>query len=541
MIRTMPASHAVELRDISMQFAAVKALDGVSLSLRRGEVHGLIGENGAGKSTLMRILSGLQRPTAGEILVDGFAVRLHHPIDAQKLGIAMIHQELNLVDELSVADNIFLGREISRLGWVNARRMREQSRELLAGLDCPIDPGVKVRTLSIARQQLVEIAKAISQNARVLIMDEPTAVLTSRETKALFKLIERLKASGATIVYISHILPEVLHVCDRITVLRDGRVVTTLSQPRAERVTEKQLAGFMVGREMSEFFPKKHPPGEAVVLSVKNLSVPGWVKDVSFDVHAGEILGFAGLIGAGRTELAEAIAGLRKRSSGEVALATSPGTPGEGWGEGSASSASNSANHQTPHPTLSRRTGRGTRIRSPRDAVRAEIAYLSEDRKGTGLSLDLSIVHNTTVVSLKRYGTAWISCRREEDATLQHVKALQTKIGRLRDPVRTLSGGNQQKVLLAKWLEIAPRVLIIDEPTRGVDIGAKRQIYDHIQALTARGMACILISSELNEVLGLSHRIAVMRAGKLQAIMKSRDATERSIMYHVAGVNPNDE
>ncbi len=518
MIRNMPPGNAVELRDISMQFAVVKALDGVSLALRRGEVHGLIGENGAGKSTLMRILSGLQKPTSGQVIVDDQPVHLNRPIDAQKLGIAMIHQELNLVDELSVADNIFLGREVSRLGWVNARTMREQSRQWLAGLDCPIDPGVKVRTLSIAQQQMVEIAKAISQNARVLIMDEPTAVLTSRETKALFALIERLKAGGVTIVYISHILPEVLHVSDRITVLRDGRVVTTLNEPKAERVTEKQLATFMVGREMSVFFPPKGSPGEEVVLSVRNLSVPGLVKDVSFDLHAGEILGFAGLIGAGRTEMAEAIAGLRKKSAGtlHVGRDSNPAAP--------------SADGGIAIPPYE------IQIRTPRDAVRAGIAYLSEDRKGTGLSLDLSIVTNTTLVSLPRYGTAWISRRREEDATQKHVAALAIKIGRLRDPVRTLSGGNQQKMLLAKWLETAPRVLIIDEPTRGVDIGAKRQIYDQILALTARSMACILISSELNEVLGLSHRVAVMRSGKLQAILNTRDATEQSVMYHAAGV-----
>jgi ribose transport system ATP-binding protein len=354
---------------------------------------------------------------------------------------------------------------------------------------------------------MVEIAKAVSQDARVLIMDEPTAVLTARETAALFGLIARLRSQGVTIVYISHILPEVLKVCDRITVLRDGKWVTTLDRPRVESATEHELAGLMVGRQMEDFFPPRGTPGTDVVLSVKNLSVPGRVHNVSFDLHAGEILGFAGLIGAGRTEMAEAIAGLRHKSAGETAIMQNTGGP--------------------PVPR---------RIRTPRDAIRAGIGYLSEDRKGTGLTLEMGIAENTTLVSLARYGTFWINRRAEDRATRQHVTALSTKVGRLRDPVRTLSGGNQQKVLLAKWLETDPKVLIIDEPTRGVDIGAKRQIYELIAALTARGMACILISSELNEVLGLAHRIAVMRAGKIQAILDAPSATEQTVMYHAAGV-----
>ncbi len=619
MIRRMPDDAVIEVRDLSMQFPGARALGGVSLSIRRGEVHGIIGENGAGKSTLMKILAGLQRPTGGEVLVNGWAVQLSHPIDALKLGIVMIHQELNLVDELSVADNIFLGRELGRFGFLDRRAMRRGAREALASLDSAVSPTAKVRTLSIAQQQMVEIAKAVSQNAKVLIMDEPTAVLTARETKALFAFIDRLQAGGVTIIYISHILPDVLHVCDRITVLRDGRLVTTLDESRTKSATEKELAALMVGREMSDFFPPRTPAGGEVVMSVRNLSVPGRVDDVSFDLRAGEILGFAGLIGAGRTEMAEAIAGLRTKSAGEIritpprstgetpvlrisTLAPSPGIPGEGGDEGSVPLADRSANLQNPHPPLSRNTGRGTetaaapaktggiaiplseareiaedgesasliatdpnswhgrlardpadtggppvphenkgelreiQIRSPRDAVAAGIAYLTEDRKATGLLVDLSIVTNTTLVSLPRYGTTWVDRAREEAATKRHVADLQIKVGRLRDAVRTLSGGNQQKVLLAKWLEIGPRVLIIDEPTRGVDIGAKRQIYDQIHALTARGMACILISSELNEVLGLSHRVAVMRGGKIQAILDAGDATEQSVMYHAAGV-----
>jgi ribose transport system ATP-binding protein len=343
----------------------------------------------------------------------------------------------------------------------------------------------------------------------------------------------------------------VLHVCDRITVLRDGCVVTTLDEARTRSSTEKELATLMVGREMSDFFPPRTTPSERVVMSVRHLSVPGHVNDVSFDVRAGEILGFAGLIGAGRTEMAEAIAGLRKKSAGEIKMNVArntglrpvPDAPcDERYTVPEVSTSPAQAggpcygNTPTTIEPFDEASLQSLKIRSPRDAVAAGIAYLSEDRKGTGLSLDLSIVANTTLVALPRYGTAWISRRREEAATRQHIAALQTKIGRLRDPVRTLSGGNQQKVLLAKWLEIGPRVLMIDEPTRGVDIGAKRQIYDQIHALTARGMACILISSELNEVLGLSHRVAVMRGGKIQAILDAPAATEQSVMFHAAGV-----
>jgi ribose transport system ATP-binding protein len=511
----MPES-TVEVRDLIMQFPAVRALDGVSLALRPGEVHGVIGENGAGKSTLMRILAGLQRPTAGEVLVGGQPVHLKHHADAARLGIAMIHQELNLVDELSVAANIFLGREQTTAGHLNSRAMNRAATRILTSLDCPIDPTIKVRKLSIAQQQMVEIAKAVSQDARVLIMDEPTAVLTAREVQALFSLIARLKGQGVTIAYISHILPEVLKVCDRITVLRDGKWITTLDESRVKTTTEHELAGLMVGRQMEDFFPPRHPVGIDIVLSVKNLSVPGLVHEVSFDLHAGEILGFAGLIGAGRTEMAEALVGLRNRSAGTIHVRR----------DRNPTATSNGGISIPPYS-----------IRSSRDAIRAGIAYLSEDRKGTGLTLEMDVAENTTLVSLKRYGSFWINRRAEERATRQHVAALNTRVGRLRDPVRTLSGGNQQKVLLAKWLETDPKVLIIDEPTRGVDIGAKRQIYELIASLTARGMACILISSELNEVLGLAHRIAVMRAGRIQAILDASSATEQSVMYHAAGVN----
>jgi ribose transport system ATP-binding protein len=490
-------------RSVAKRYGTVRALDGASLRLLPGLVHGVVGENGAGKSTLMKILSGVEHPDDGQLLLRGKPVAFRTPADAQRFGIAMIHQELNLVDDLSVAANIFLGCETrTKLGLVNDRKMREAARWVLAGLDCAaINPAARVRDLSIAHRQMVEIAKAVSVDASVLIMDEPTAVLTRREVEALFKLIERLKRNGVAIVYISHILPEVIALSDEVTVMRDGRVVETLPSARVKEIGEKGLASLMVGRPMGDHYPKRNRPDGRLAIEVRNLSVPGKVRDVSFAIRSGEILGFAGLIGAGRTELAEAIVGLRKRSSGEVMV-----------------------------------NGNPLRATNPRRAANAGVAYLSEDRKGTGLTLPMSIAANTTMVSLERYCRPFISRYREEQATRGHVQNLRIKIGHVRDAVSTLSGGNQQKVALAKWLEIAPRVLIIDEPTRGVDVGAREQIYALIRSLTAQGMACMLISSELNEVIGLSNRVAVMRNGRLVVTVDADGATEELLMYHAAGV-----
>jgi ribose transport system ATP-binding protein len=486
---------------ISRRFGAVTALDDVTFSLETGQVHGIIGENGAGKSTLMKIMSGVERADAGRLFMRGEPVSLKSPIDARRHGIAMIHQELNLVDDLSAAANIFLGREKRRLGWLNNRAAERAAGQLLQSLNCPVDPRQRVRNLSLAQKQMVEIAKAVSINASVIIMDEPTAVLTRREVDALFALIGRLKSTGTAIVYISHILSEVLALADCVTVMRDGRIVETVSREKAQALGERGLASLMVGRPMGDHFPPRTRPDNHIGLEVRNLSVRGKVHNVSFAIRPGEILGFAGLIGAGRTELAEAIVGLRKRTSGEIFVNGLPISP-----------------------------------RNPAQAARAGIAYLSEDRKGTGLTLGMGVVENTTMVSLKRYCHPFISRGAEERATRQHIQNLRIKVGGLHNAVSTLSGGNQQKVALAKWLEIAPRILIIDEPTRGVDIGAKEQIYALIRSLTAQGLTCMLISSELNEVIGLSNRVAVMRNGRIVATLDADRATEETILFHAAGV-----
>lgn len=491
----------LDIRELRKEFPGVRALRDVSLKVQAGEVHGLIGENGAGKSTLVKILAGVYQPTSGEVYLRGKAVRWRGVAESQRGGIAMIHQELNLCDELSVVENIFLGREISRAGLVRSSTLREQARELLARLNANVDPDWPVRDLSVAEKQLVEIAKAISCDASVLIMDEPTAVLTARETESLFGLIGQLRMQGVTILYISHILPEVLRICDRITVMRDGQVVRTLLPEEMKSATEKQLASMMVGRPMADHFPPRGKATDRVILRVSEISSGGRVRGVSLEVREGEILGLAGLVGAGRTELGEAIAGLRQRDGGSIQI-----------------------------------EGRPLRVGRPADAVQAGIAYLSEDRKGKGLTLEMSTTENVVMVSLRRYSRGLLLARKQGETARQYVQKLGIKVADIDDPVQTLSGGNQQKVAIAKWLETNPRILILDEPTRGVDIGAKEEIYRLIKGLTEAGMGCLMISSELNELLGMCHRIAVMREGRLMGIVDGAAATEESLMHLAAGV-----
>ncbi len=498
------AEPVLRTESVVKQFGPVRALDGVSIDLWPGEVHAIVGENGAGKSTLMKVLSGVERPDGGRVLVRGEVASFRSPAEAQRRGIAMIHQELNLVDELSVADNIFLGRErVGRAGLVDRRGTDAAAAAVLRRVGCDVPPGVAVGALSIAQKQLVEIAKAVSLEAAVLIMDEPTAVLGGPEVAALFALVERLRRDGVAVVYISHLLAEVLAVADRVTVLRDGRTVETLDRAGAAAAGEHGLASRMVGRAMEGHFPPRQavPANATVALDVRGLSVPGRVDGVSFSVRHGEILGFAGLVGAGRTEVAEAVCGLRRKGGGAVAV-----------------------------------DGVQVDIADVRDAMAAGLAYLSEDRKLTGLVLPMSVTANTTLATLRRYGRALLDRRAEAATARRRAAELATKVGHVGDPVSSLSGGNQQKVALAKWLEAGPKVLVVDEPTRGVDVGAKGQIYQLIQGLTRQGMACILISSELNEVLGLSHRVAVMRAGRLVATLDAAEATEQAVMGWAAGV-----
>lgn len=488
----------LEARNVSKSYPGVLALDDMTIQFEPGEVHGVIGENGAGKSTLMKLLSGVEHPTSGSVLVEGQAVNWSGVREALAAGVAMIHQELNLVGTLTVAENIALGREPGRLGVLDRRAARETAKKWLAEVQSRVDPDVLVEDLSIAGQQLVEIAKALSHEAKVLIMDEPTAVLSERETTALLQLMRRLRDQGTTVIFISHILEQLVEVCDRITVLRDGQFVATLPKDEAD---EARLAKLMVGRELADYYPDKASSAtDEVLLSVTGLAVPGHASDVSFQVHRGEVLGIAGLVGSGRTETAEAIVGLRP-CSGEVQF-----------------------------------RGKAGRFMNNRRALDEGVAYVSEDRKLLGLHLSRSVGENVTMANLSAYGRVVIDRGKERTSVLGWIKELQMKVAGADVEVRTLSGGNQQKVSLAKWLDCEPALLLLDEPTRGVDVGTKSEIYHLVRRLAATGMTFIVISSEMPELIGLCDRTLVMREGKSVGELEGDDMTEEKMMMLVAGV-----
>ncbi|UFS68175.1 sugar ABC transporter ATP-binding protein (plasmid) [Paracoccus denitrificans] len=484
------------LDNVSKSFGPIEVLHGVDLALEPGEVHALIGENGAGKSTIMKILGGFLDPTSGQILLDGEPVHFASGPEAEAQGIVVIHQEFNLASDLTVAANVFLGREIG--GWrLDHAAMRDATAALLKRLDTRIDPDARIRDLSVPDRQMVEIAKALSRKARVLIMDEPSAVLTHREVGALYAQIDRLRAEGVAILYCSHRLDEVAHLADRITVLRDGRVVR---QALRGELTEDGMATAMVGRELQDFYPPKGQPGDQPALEVSDLSVPGRVRDVSFALRRGEVLGIAGLVGSGRTELAEGLVGLRP-STGNIRV-----------------------------------EGREVAIRSLRDAFAAGLAYLTEDRKEAGLLLDKGLRENLTLATLERFG-GWRLDTRAEDAALERAtREFDIRAPRRDMPAGKLSGGNQQKLLLAKVMLPDPGIILIDEPTRGIDVGTKRQIYAFIRKLAAEGRSLIVISSEMTEVIGLADRVLVMREGRLAGELAGADMTEDSIVRLAMGV-----
>ena len=491
-----PPTPHVELVDIGKRFSGVQALQGITFSIATGTVHALVGENGAGKSTLGRIIAGAHAPDGGTMTVNGTPVRYHSPRDALADGVTMIAQELTLVPLRSVIENVFLGNETGRLGVVITHPMRERYAELCerAGFDLPAD--APIGSLRIADQQKVEILRALARDTKLVVMDEPTAALTSDESARLLEIVRGLRTAGTTIVYVSHFLPEVLSIADTVTVLRDGRVVHT--KPAATE-TPATVVTAMLGRPMEMTFPDKvYPPDDAeTILSVRGLTRQPAFEDISFDVRAGEIVGLAGLIGSGRTEVARAIFGADRLESGEVTLG-----------------------------------GELLKIRSPRGAIRAGIAMLPESRKDQGLHMSSSIVRNVSLAHLDEITRAGVVLTRPERRRVEVLtKRVDVRASRLGAWVSTLSGGNQQKVLFAKWLFKSPRVLLADEPTRGVDVGAKRAIYQLIQTLAAEGLAVVLISSELEEVLGLAHRIIVIRSGRLVAEFDGRTATENDVLH----------
>jgi ribose transport system ATP-binding protein len=490
----MTDAPVLEMRHIRKTFPGVVALDDVDFELRRGEVHILIGENGAGKSTLMKILSGAYQKSAGQIFLDGAEVEIKNPRHAQGLGIGIIYQEFNLIPHLSVGENIFLGREPQRLpGLINQGAIFQEAARVLSTLGVTLDPQRLVKELKVADQQMVEVAKALSLDARILIMDEPTAALTEHEIKELFATIRRLKDKGVAIVYISHRMEELFEIGDRVTVLRDGRSVGTYDVPG---MNKSELIRLMVNRELTELFPKERVAKGAEVLRVEGLSTQGGLKDISFSLHKGEVLGIAGLLGAGRTKLARAIFGLDKITSGTIYI-----------------------------------NGEAQRIGSPRAAINSGIGFLTEDRKSQGLVLPLSVKENLCLASVDKF-SSWglMDTREEQREASKYVKDLRIKTPGLDQKVVYLSGGNQQKVVLSKWLCCQSEVFLFDEPTRGVDVGAKAEIYGLMNRLTASGVAIIMISSELLEVLGMSDRVLVMRAGRITGEFSAEEATQERIL-----------
>ncbi|MCP8896934.1 sugar ABC transporter ATP-binding protein [Shinella daejeonensis] len=489
---------AVSFENVVKDFGTVRVLHGISFDLEPGKVYGLLGENGAGKSTLMKILGGYQPQTSGVLRINGRPVSFSSSRDAEAEGVVLIHQEFNLADDLSISDNIFLGHEKKRGFLLDNAAMHAEAGRVLRKVGLTVDPAVKISRLIVAEKQLVEIAKALARNARLLIMDEPTATLTPSETSRLFRLIEEMRADGVTIIYISHKLDEVERITDEVIVLRDGRFV---GRSQTRDITRRQMANMMIGREVTDLFPERAPvPQEtAPIFRVTDFTVPGWAEKLSFEVRPGEILGFAGLVGAGRTELFEGILGLRK-ASGKVEIA-----------------------------------GKPVVFRSPRAAADHGLTYLSEDRKGKGLHIDFTLRENLTLMALKRYVRPLLDPAAEQRALEEAVKEYGIRTGSLRNKASALSGGNQQKLALAKVLHPEPKVVVLDEPTRGVDIGAKRDIYFLIARLAAQGLAVIVISSELLELIGLAHRVVVMRAGRFSAEVDGAHLTEQDLIAHATG------
>ena len=485
-------SPLLEMRGITKRFPGVTALDRVDFELEKGEVHVLLGENGAGKSTLIKMLSGVYEPDEGEILLNGEPVSISSATVAQELGISTIYQEFNLVPQLTVAENVFLGRQPRRFGLVNRRRMNKEARELLERMKVRVDPGALVSDLGVAQRQMVEIAKALSLDARILIMDEPTASLSGREVERLFDIIRGLKSEEVSMIFISHHLEEVAEIGDRVTVLRDGKFVDRVpaSTDRSEFVR------MMVGRSIENQFPRRRPEIGEVLLEVKNLSREGVLEDISFEVRAGEVVGMAGLVGAGRTELARAIFGIDPVDSGEV------------WVEGR----------------------RMERV-DPREAKHRGLGFVTEDRQGQGIVPPLSVAENLGLASLEESTHVGLVNRREQRKQAEKmIENLNIRTPGPEQEIRYLSGGNQQKVVIGKWLLVDSKVLIMDEPTRGIDVGAKVEIYELMNELTENGAGILMISSELPEVLGMSDRILVMSGGRITGELSVEEANGENVM-----------
>ncbi len=489
------------VRGITKEFSTVRVLNAINIDIYPGEVMGLIGENGAGKSTLIKIISGIYQMTAGSIFLEGQEVTIKDYGEAKALGISIVPQEFNLINTLSVYENIFLGNEILlRNGLLDKATMRREAIKQLQELKMSLNVNRLIGDLSVAEKQMVEISKALMLHARILIMDEPTTTLTGHEVETLFNLMRELKRQGVTIIFVSHKLKEVKAICDRVTVLRDGNLI---SVDPIEEVEEEDLARKMIGRDFTQVFPEKIVKDKAdLALEVVNLNVKNLIREVSFNLRRGEILGFAGLVGAGRTELFESLMGLRRVDSGRIIV-----------------------------------DSKEVKIRHPRDAVDLGIGYISEDRQGKGIVENFNVPKNITLITLRNYVKhLLIDFKKEEKRAEEFKKTFRIVAASQKAPLKFFSGGNQQKVYLARWVETAPKILIFDEPTRGIDVNSKREIYEFIHQLALKGVSCIVISSEMEEVIGLCSRVYVMREGTIAGCLSDEHINEEEIMFHATGI-----
>lgn len=488
----MDNNYILTLKNITKEFPGVKALDDVTINIERGTIHGLVGENGAGKSTLIKVLAGIYQPNKGEIILDGKPCRFNSPIEARRAGISVVHQEIKLAEPLSVAENMFLGNVQLKNGLVDWKGMRRRAREIVEDLGMDIDINAQVSSLTVAKKQIVEIMHAINNNSRILIMDEPSAVLTDRELEVMFRIVKQLRDKGITIIYISHRLDEIFGLCSNVSVLRDGCHIDTIPVASVDR---QGLINMMVGREMGQEYPKEVGNVGGTILEVKNLS-RGILQDISFEVKSGEVFGISGLVGAGRTELARAILGIDKPESGEVYV-----------------------------------RGKKVHYRTFADAIRDGLGLIPEDRKLQGLVQIMSVKRNTTLVNMKRVLRAGvISSSLEEKLSKEYADKLHVVTPSMETEVQYLSGGNQQKVVIAKWLFQNSEILFLDEPTRGIDVGAKAEIYRLINRMAKEGKTIIMISSEMPELLGMCDRIMVMHEGHKMGELNAAEATQEKIM-----------
>ncbi|ADK80248.1 sugar ABC transporter ATP-binding protein [Sediminispirochaeta smaragdinae] len=488
------SEYVLEIHDVVKRFPGVLALDQVNFSLRKGTVHALMGENGAGKSTLMKCLLGVYHMDSGQISLHGEPVTILNPADAIRHGLSMIHQELNPIPKRSVCDNIWLGRELRKGIHLDQTEMMRQSRDILSRLHIKVNPAKLMGSLSVAQMQMVEIAKAVSYNAEIIIMDEPTSALTEAEIRSLFTVIEELKAANKAVIYISHKIDEIFEICDDVTVFRDGK---NAGFATVKDATPQGLISMMVGRKVNNIYPKVDCPIKGPVLKVEHLSSGETFQDISFTVHKGEIFGFYGLVGAGRTEVCETLFGMREKSAGTIQL-----------------------------------NGKNIKIKSPKDAIRHGIGMVTEDRRASGIFPVLSVLDNISIANLKKYCNRLykinhVALRKEAIAFGDELRIKMPGYGAR---IMNLSGGNQQKTIVARWLMMQPDILIVDEPTRGIDVGAKAEIHSLITKLAGEGKAIIMISSEMPEVMGMSDRILVMHEGKMTGIIKRPDFTQERIM-----------